>query len=98
MPSVQPPQHSSGRIASSNHSVTCSGAALVITQSDHECLVIMEVGVFVMNSGQRRQVDNRGASRSVSLCQIGLRWLSERRNLGFLPPLFSGCFKPLEAA
>jgi len=47
----------------------------------------MEVGVFVMNSGQRRQVDNRGASRSVSLCQIGLRWLSERRNLGFLPPL-----------
>jgi hypothetical protein len=61
-------------------------------------LWIMEVGVFVVNSGQWRQVDNRGASRSVSLCQIGLRWLSERRNLGFLPPLFSGCFKPLEAA
>jgi hypothetical protein len=50
-----------------------------------------------VNSGQWRQVDYRGASRSVSLCQIGLRWLSERRNLGFLPPLFSGCFKPLEA-
>jgi energy-coupling factor transporter ATP-binding protein EcfA2 len=61
-------------------------------------LWIMEVGVFAVNSGQWRQVDNRGASRSVSLCQIGLRWLSERRNLGFLPPLFSGCFKPLEAA
>ena len=61
-------------------------------------LWIMEVGVFVVTSGQWRQVDNRGASRSVSLCQIGLRWLSERRNLGFLPPLFSACFKPLEAA
>jgi hypothetical protein len=61
-------------------------------------LWIMEVGALVVTSGQRRQVDNRGASRSVSLCQIGLRWLSERRNLGFLPPLFSGCFKPLEAA
>jgi len=60
-------------------------------------LWIMEVGALVVTSGQRRQVDNRGASRSVSLCQIGLRWLSERRNLGFLPPLFSGCFKPLEA-
>jgi DDE family transposase len=61
-------------------------------------LWIMEVGVFVVTSGQWRQVDNRGASRSVSLCQIGLRWLSERLNLGFLPPLLSGCFKPLEAA
>jgi hypothetical protein len=61
-------------------------------------LWIMEVGVFVVNSGQWRQVDNRGASRSVSLCQIGLRWLSERRNRGFLPPLFSGCFEPLEDA
>jgi hypothetical protein len=60
-------------------------------------LWIMEVGVFVVTSGQRRQVDNRGASRSVSLCRIGLRRLSERRDLGFLPPLFSGCFKPLEA-
>lgn len=59
-------------------------------------LWIMEVGVIVVNSGQRRQVDNRGASRSVSLCQIGLRWLTERKELGFLPPLFSGCFKPLE--
>src|SRR5215475_15022170 len=27
MPSVQPLQHSSGRIASSNHTVTCSGSA-----------------------------------------------------------------------
>jgi len=60
-------------------------------------LWIMEVGALVVNNGQWRQVDNRGASRSVSLCQIGLRWLKERQNLGFLPPLFSGCFKPLEA-
>src|SRR5574341_25956 len=59
-------------------------------------LWIMEVGVIVVNSGQRRQVDKRGASRSVSLCQIGLRWLTERKEPGFLPPLFSGCFKPLE--
>ena len=58
-------------------------------------LWIMEVGALVVNSGQRRQVDNRGRARSVSLCQIGLRWLSECRNLGVLPPLFSGCFKPL---
>lgn len=59
---------------------------------------VMEVGVFVVTSGQWRQVDNRGASRSVSSCQIGLRWLSERRDLGFLPSLFSAGFKPLEAA
>lgn len=59
-------------------------------------LWIMEVGALVVNSGHRRQVDNRGAERSVSLCQIGLRWLSERKDLGFLPPLFSGYFKPLE--
>jgi hypothetical protein len=60
-------------------------------------LWIMDVGALVVTSGQWRQVDNRGASRSVRLCRIDLRWLSERRNLGFLPPLFSGCFKPLEA-
>jgi|SRR5581483_2450325 len=60
-------------------------------------LWIMEVGALVVRRAQWRQVDNRGADRSVSLCQIGLRWLQERRNEGFLPPLFSGCFKPLEA-
>jgi hypothetical protein len=58
-------------------------------------LWIMEIGALVVIRGQWRQVDNRGAKRSVSLCQIGLRWLKERQNLGFLPPLFSGCFKPL---
>jgi len=57
----------------------------------------MEVGALVANHGQWRQVDNRGAERSVSLCQIGSRWMKERQNLGFLPPLFSGCHKPLES-
>lgn len=56
-------------------------------------LWIMEIGAWVVLNEKWRQVDNRGAERSVSLCQIGLRWLSERRNQGFLPPLFSGCFK-----
>jgi hypothetical protein len=59
-------------------------------------LWIMEVGALVVIRDQWRQVDNRGAERSVSLCQIGLRWLTEREKLGFLPPIFSGCFKPLE--
>jgi len=38
----------------------------------------MEVGALVANHGQWRQVDNRGAERSVSLCQIGSRWMKER--------------------
>lgn len=60
-------------------------------------LWIMEVGAWVVLNDKWRQVDNRGAERSVSLCQIGLRWLTECRNRGILPPLFSGTFKPLEA-
>jgi len=59
-------------------------------------LWIMEVGAWVVLNEKWRQVDNRGAERSISLCQIGLRWLTERQHQGFLPPLFSGCFKPLE--
>lgn len=61
-------------------------------------LWIMEVGVVVVIRDQWRQVDNRGAERSVSLCQIGLRWLKECHNEGFLPPLFTGFFKSLEAS
>lgn len=61
-------------------------------------LWIMEVGALVVTRGQWRQVDNRGAERSVSLCQIGLRWLKEGQNQGFLPHLFTGYFKPLEAS
>jgi hypothetical protein len=60
-------------------------------------LWIMEVGAWVVLRGKWRQVDNRGAARSISLCQIGLRWLQECCNESCSPPLFSGCFKPLEA-
>lgn len=60
-------------------------------------LWLMEVGALVVRQDRWRQVDNRGQHRSVSLCQIGLRWLQERRHYGFLPPLLTGCFKPLEA-
>jgi hypothetical protein len=59
-------------------------------------LWIMEVGAFVVQTGKWRQVDQRGARRSVSLCQIGLRWFQERQHLGRLPPLLTGCFKVLE--
>lgn len=61
-------------------------------------LWIMEVGALVVHHSLWRQVDNRGAQRSVSLCQIGLRWLQERRNHGFLPPMFTGRFGSLEPA
>jgi hypothetical protein len=61
-------------------------------------LWIMEVGALVVQQGRWRQVDNRGAERSVSLCQIGLRWLKDQMNEGRLPPLFTGRFKPLEAS
>jgi hypothetical protein len=60
-------------------------------------LWIMEVGALVVIRDQWRQVDNRGANRSVSLCQIGLRWLKELQNQDRIPPVFSGAFKPLEA-
>jgi hypothetical protein len=52
-------------------------------------LWIMEVGALVVSEGQWRQVDNRGAERSVSLCQIGLRWLREKMMQGVLPPLLT---------
>jgi Transposase DDE domain len=58
-------------------------------------LWIMQVGALVVRRDEWRQVDNRGLERSVSLSQIGLRWLRERMNQGLLPPLFTGCFKPL---
>lgn len=61
-------------------------------------LWIMEVGALVIFRNQWRQVDNRGAERSVSICQIGLRWLKECLNKGVLPPLFTGYFKHLEAS
>jgi hypothetical protein len=60
-------------------------------------LWIMEVGAWVVLNEKWRQVDNRGAEHSVSLCQIGLCWLKERQNQGFLPPLFSGYFRLLKS-
>jgi hypothetical protein len=59
-------------------------------------LWIMEVGALVVARGWWRQVDNRGAQRSVSLCQIGLRWLRDRLNQALAPPFFTGHFIPLE--
>lgn len=58
-------------------------------------LWIMEVGAMVVNQGRWRQVDNRGASRSVSLCQIGLRWLTEVLHQGVAPQLLSCRFVPI---
>lgn len=59
-------------------------------------LWIMEVGALVVARGWWRQVDNRGAQRSVSLCQIGLRWLRDRLHQALAPPFFTGHFIPLE--
>ncbi len=56
-------------------------------------LWIMEIGALVVARGQWRQVDNRGAKRTVSLCQIGLRWLREKLNQCLAPPLFTGRFR-----
>jgi hypothetical protein len=59
-------------------------------------LWIMEVGAVVVARGWWRQVDNRGAQRSVSLCQIGLRWVRDRLNQALAPLFFTGHFIPLE--
>lgn len=55
-------------------------------------LWVLQIGFQVVQKGWWRQVDNRGQARSVSLCQIGLRWLTEERNAGRLPPLFTLTF------
>ncbi len=52
-------------------------------------LWLMEIGFSVVSTGNPKQVDNKGAERSVSLCQIGLRWLRELLNDGLSPPLFT---------
>jgi hypothetical protein len=59
-------------------------------------LWLLHIGFHVVQKGWWRQVDNRGATRSVSLCQIGLRWLREQMNRGLLPPPFTACLKWLE--
>jgi hypothetical protein len=55
-------------------------------------LWVLQIGLHVVQKGWWRQVDNRGQARSVRLCQIGLRWLTEERNAGRLPPLFTLTF------
>ena len=55
-------------------------------------LWLMEIGFSVVSAGNPKQVDNKGAERSVSLCQIGLRWLRELLNDGLSPPLFTANF------
>jgi len=52
-------------------------------------LWLMEIGFSVVSAGNAKQVDNKGAERSVSLCQIGFRWLRELLNDGLSPPLFT---------
>ncbi len=52
-------------------------------------LWLMEIGFSVVSTGNQKQVDNKGLERSVSLCQIGLRWLRELLNDGLSPPLFT---------
>jgi hypothetical protein len=59
-------------------------------------LWIMEIGFSVIVGGESKKVDNRGAKRSVSLCQIGLRWLRELQNNGLFPPIFSINFGAME--
>jgi hypothetical protein len=55
-------------------------------------LWLMEIGFSVVSTGNHKQVDNKGAKRSVSLCQIGLRWLRELFSDGISPPLFTANF------
>lgn len=59
-------------------------------------LWLMQIGFQVVKRGWWRQVDNRGKQRSVSLCQIGLRWLKEKMNQSLHPPIFTLFFEPLK--
>ncbi len=56
-------------------------------------LWLMEIGFSVVCTGKAKQVDNKGLERSISLCQIGLRWLRELLNDGLSPPLFTVNFE-----
>jgi len=56
----------------------------------------MQIGSFVVAKNEWRKVDNRGATRTVSLCQIGLRWFREAMTQGFSPPQFTLRFSKLE--
>lgn len=56
-------------------------------------LWLMQIGFSVVTTGETKQVDNKGAERSVSLCQIGLRWLRELIYDGISPPTFTAIFE-----
>lgn len=56
-------------------------------------LWLMQIGNLVVAQGETKQVDNKGAKRSVSLCQIGLRWLRELIFEGVSPPIFTANFE-----
>lgn len=56
-------------------------------------LWLIQIGNSVVTQGETKQVDNKGAQRSVSLCQIGLRWLREILFEGVSPPIFTADFK-----
>ena len=59
-------------------------------------LWIMEIGAMMLDREKCKKVDNKGAQRSVSICQIGLRWLREMWHEGVLPPLLTMNFGALE--
>lgn len=56
-------------------------------------LWLMQIGNSVVVEDNYKKVDNKGANRSVSLCQIGLRWLRELIAEGVSPPIFTADFK-----
>jgi hypothetical protein len=58
-------------------------------------LWLMQIGNSVVSQGETKQVDNKGAQRSVSLCQIGLRWLRELIAEGVSPPIFTANFEEI---
>lgn len=51
-------------------------------------LWIMEVGLTAVANGWRKYIDNRGQASTLSLCQIGLRWIEDRLTQGLVPPRF----------
>lgn len=59
-------------------------------------LWIMEIGLAVVVQDKSKKVDNRGAKRSISLCQIGLRWFRELQNNELFPPIFTINFGAME--
>jgi acyl-CoA thioesterase FadM len=56
-------------------------------------LWIMQIGHSVVVEGNIKQVDNKALKRSVSLCQIGLRYLRELIFDGVSPPIFTANFE-----